>query len=165
MSKSFHNDDQYSATPGQLWNMLSTQGYWEEKYSTLGSSNLEWKEFSPGDTTLTVSSTREVDANLPAVAKKVIGETAVVTQTENWSRAGDKLTCAIEITTKGAPGGTTGTMDIEPHSDGARWKAAFEIKVPIPLVGKKLEGIMHDETEANFVKEKEFNDNWLSKNG
>jgi hypothetical protein len=30
------------------------------------------------------------------------------------------------------------------------------------MVGGKLEGLMLDETTANFKKEKEFNDSWLA---
>ena len=75
------------------------------KYDALGASNLQWKTFNASDDSLTVSSVREVAANLPSAAKKVIGETAEVTQTEKWTRSGDDLTCQISITTKGAPGG------------------------------------------------------------
>lgn len=162
MAKKFNNVDSYAASPDQIWAMLSDQSYWEEKYGSTGANNLEWQTFNAGDDTLTISSVREVAANLPSAAKKVIGETAVITQTENWTRAGDQLTCTISITTKGAPGGTEGTMSVKPSGDGSAWAADFEISVPIPLLGKKLEGVIHDETSNNFATEKTFNDKWLS---
>ena len=162
MSKKFNNVDSYDASPDQIWAMLSDQSYWENKYSQAGAQNLQWETFNAGEDTLTVSSVREVAANLPSAAKKVIGETAVVTQTENWTRSGDQLTCTISITTKGAPGGTEGTMSVKPSGNGSTWAADFEISVPIPLLGKKLEGIMNDETSANFATEKTFNDAWLA---
>ena len=69
---------------------------------------------------------------------------------------------ASDITTKGAPGGTDGTMSVKADGSGSTWSADFDIKVSIPLLGKKLEGIMLDETGENFVKEKAFNDEWLA---
>ena len=162
MSKKFNNVDSYAGTPDQVWVMLSDQSYWDGKYEALGASNLQWKTFNASDDSLTVSSVREVAANLPAAAKKIIGETAEVTQTENWRRSGDDLTCQITIATKGAPGGTEGTMTVTPSAGGCTWTSNFDIKVSIPLLGKKLEAVMLEETGGNFVKEKAFNDEWLA---
>ena len=145
-----------------MWEMLQDQGYWDAKYAALGATNLEWLEFNPTGDTLKVSSVRHVVANLPSAAKKVIGETAEVTQTEEWTRAGDELTAKIAIATKGAPGGFTGSSKISPTDTGSSWSTELDIKISIPLLGKKLESAAYDETGDNFIKEKEFNDKWIS---
>lgn len=162
MSKKFNNVDTYSASIDQIWAMLSDQSYWESKYTELGATNLQWKTFNVGESALTVSSVREVAANLPAAAKKVIGETAEITQTEEWTKDDNGLNCTISIATKGAPGGTDGTMTVKSVDGNATWTADFDIKVNIPLLGKKLEGVMFEETGQNFANEKVFNDNWLA---
>lgn len=161
MSKKFENIDTYNASVDALWAMLSDKQYWEDKYAAMGATDFEWKTFNAADDTLTVSSSRKVDANLPSAAKKIVGDKAEVTQTENWRREGDSLVCDISILTKGAPGGTTGQMRIEPSGTESRWSADFTISINIPLLGKKLEGVMYDETSVNFATEKEFNDRWL----
>ncbi|MDP3971839.1 MAG: DUF2505 domain-containing protein [Candidatus Nanopelagicales bacterium] len=163
MSKDFHNTDPYAGTPDQMWAMLSDQDYWQQKYDALGATDLQWHRFNADESTLAISSTRQVPANLPGFAKKIIGETALVTQSENWRRDGDQLACDIEITTKGAPGGTTGTMKVTPDGNGSTWTADFTIKVSIPLVGGKLENLMLNETQESFRAEKEFNDAWLAR--
>lgn len=162
MSDTFKNTDQYAATPDQLWAMLCDQSYWNAKYAALGATDVQWIQFEPGDAELTLSSTREVAANLPGFAKKVIGETASVTQTEHWKRNGDHLSCQIEIATHGAPGGTHGTMSVTPNPAGATWTADFETKIQIPFLGHKVEHLMHDETAETFRVEKQFNDSWLA---
>lgn len=162
MSKKFNNVDSYAGTPDQMWDMMSDQSYWASKYEALGATKLEWTTFNTGSEALTLSSVREVAANLPSAAKKIIGEKAVVTQVESWTRTGDELSCNIHIATKGAPGGTEGSMSITPAAGGCSWSADFDIKVSIPLLGKKLEGIMYDETVENFAKEKIFNEEWLA---
>lgn len=162
MSKAFTNTDQYAADLSQLWSMISDKSYWEAKYDAAGAENLTWHEFDANDESLTISSTRDVIASVPGFAKKVIGETAAVTQTENWTREEGRLSCEIQIATKGAPGGTTGTMIVEPKGNGCAWRADFQIKVSIPFVGGKLEGLMLEQTESSFASEKQFNDQWLA---
>lgn len=163
MTKKFTNTDQYAVPPAAIWGALTTQHYWDEKYAALGADNLEWIAFEAEPDALTVSSRRQVAANIPGFAKKIIGETAEVTQTEKWRREGDRLDCDIEIATKGAPGGTTGTMTVTPNAGGSAWSADFDIHVPIPLLGKKLEGMIQEETAGNFKAEKLFNDDWFKK--
>jgi hypothetical protein len=162
MAKKFKNTDPYSATTDQMWAMLSDQGYWTAKYEALGASNIVWEKFEASDDKITMKSVRDVPADLPGFAKKVIGETNVVTQEETYVRSGDTINQTIQINVKGAPGGTTGTMQIRPVGSGVEWSADFDIKVSVPMVGGKLEGIMQKETASNFVQEKQFNDNYLA---
>lgn len=163
MSKKFTNVDSYSATPDQVWAMVTDKNYWESKYAATGASNLEWKTFNADGDSLTISSVRDVAATVPKVAQKIIGDTAQITQTEKWTRNGDALTSEVEILTKGAPGGTNGTTTVKPSgSAGSTWSADMEIKVPVPLMGGKLEGIMHEEMGKSFAEEKVFNEQWLA---
>ena len=162
MTKHIDTVDQYAASTDQVWAMLQDQAYWDAKYAALGATNLEWLEFTPAGDTLKVSSVRHVVANLPTAAKKIIGPTAEVTQTEEWTRSRDELSANITVNTKGAPGGFTGSSKVSPSDAGSSWSTHFDIKISIPLLGKKLESAAYDETGDNFVKEKSFNDEWLS---
>ncbi len=165
MSKKFTNTDPYDATVDQLWEMISNQDYWVAKYESMGASNVTFTTFNADSGSLTVVNERDVPADLPSFAKKIIGETNHVTHTERWTRSGDQATCSIEIQVKNVPGGTTGTMEMKPSGAGSTWSADFNIKVSIPMVGGKLEGVMKDETASNFKQEKTFNDQWLADNG
>jgi hypothetical protein len=164
VSKKFTNTDPYDASIDQMWAMLSDQGYHQAKYEALGAGNISFTEFNADSSAITMKNERDVPADLPSFAKKIVGETNHVTQTERWTRSGDSASCSIEIQIKNVPGGTTGTMDINPTGSGCSWAADFTIKVGIPMVGGKLEGVMKDETASNFVKEKTFNDEWLASN-
>lgn len=162
MTKHIDTVDQYAASTDQMWAMLQEQAYWDGKYAALGATNLEWLEFTPAGDTLKVSSVRHVVTHLPSAAKKIIGETAEVTQTEEWTRSGDELSSKITIATKGAPGGFNGSSKIAPSDAGSSWSTELTIKITIPFLGKKLEAAAYDETGDNFVKEKAFNDTWLA---
>lgn len=161
MSKKFTNTDPYDATVDQMWAMLSEEGYWRAKYESMGAQNIVFPTFEASDTEITMVNERDVPADLPGFAKKIIGETNHVTQTEKWTRAGDAASATEEILVKNIPGGTTGTMKISPSGAGSSWAADFDIKVSIPMVGGKLEGVLKDETASNFKQEKVFNDQWL----
>lgn len=164
MSKKFTNTDPYDANVDQMWAMLSDQDYWTAKYESMGASNVTFTQFNAGEDALTVVNERDVAADIPSFAKKIVGETNHVTHTERWTRAGDSATCSIEIVVKNVPGATTGTMDIKPSGSGSSWAADFDIKVSIPMVGGRLEGVMKDQTADNFKQEKVFNDQWLADN-
>jgi hypothetical protein len=165
MSKKFTNTDPYRADVGSMWAMLCDQDYWRRKYESMGATAVEFQQFDATDTALTVRSTRNVPADLPGFAKKIIGDTNHVTQSERYTRTGDTIRCQIEIAVKNVPGGTTGSMVIRPTGDGCAWDADLDVKVNIPLVGGKLEGVIHKETANNFVQEKGFNDSWLAGRG
>lgn len=162
MAKKFTNSDPYAADVDGMWAMLSTQDYWRSKYESLGATNLSFDQFDASDSAVTMTCQREVPADLPGFAKKIIGETNHVTQTERWTRAGDSAQAEITIQVKNVPGGTTGRMEIKPAAGGTVWDADLDIKISLPLVGGKLEGVMLDETTSNFRQEKVFNDSWLA---
>lgn len=164
MAKKFTNTDHYDADLDAMWTMMTTQEWWKAKYESLGATNIEFHTFDTSDTSFTIVSERDVPADLPSFAKKIIGETNHVTQTEKWTRNADAANATIEILVKNIPGGTTGTMSITPSGSGTVWQSDFDIKVSLPLVGGKLEGVLKDETGSNFKQEKAFNDTWLVNN-
>jgi hypothetical protein len=162
VSTKFTNSDSYAADVDALWAMISNQDYWLTKYAALGATNVTVDQFDAGEQSLTVATQRDVPADLPGFAKKIVGDTNHVTQVERWTRSGDGAHCSVTIAVKNVPGGTTGTMDMRPDGDGTVWTANFDIKVGIPLIGGKFENLLRDETGANFRAEKPFNDTWLA---
>ena len=123
MSKKFTNTDPYDASIDQMWAMLSDQGYHQAKYEALGAGNISFTEFNADSSAITMKNERDVPADLPSFAKKIVGETNHVTQTERWTRSGDSASCSIEIQIKNVPGGTTGYMmqQVIDHQGGYRW--------------------------------------------
>jgi hypothetical protein len=162
VSKKFTNTDPYDATVDQMWAMITNQDYVKAKYESMGASNIVFTTFDVSDDSFTMVTERDVPADLPGFAKKIIGETNHVTQTEKWTRTGDSASATEEILVKNVPGGTTGTMQLSPSGTGSSWAADFQIKIGIPMVGGKLEGVMLEETGKNFKMEKAFNDTWLA---
>ena len=163
MATKISNTDRYAGTPEQLLDMMRTEEYWAAKYEALGADEFTLLEFRRDGDELEVRSRRVVPADLPSVAKKVIGDTNTVTQSEIWRPDGDAYACDFEVEIANVPGGMRGWMRIEPVGEAeSDWILEYSIKVGIPLVGGKLEGVMKDETKANLVKEFDFNSQWLA---
>lgn len=163
MSTKLSNTDRYPATPAQIMAMLQDPEYAPAKYQALGDIKFSVLEHSPSDGSLTVKVEREVDAGLPGAAKKVLGETNHLVQSENWVADGGGFAADMDIDSPGKPMKITATETIVPAGDAeADWTVIFDIKASIPLIGGKIERMVQDQTKESLVKEFEFNKGYLA---
>lgn len=155
--------DPYPATPDALIEMMRNREYVTAKYVALNDRKTEILQLDPTADGVIFKVDREVDANLPDIAKKVLGDTNQLVQSEVWKKSGSGYAAEVLIDSPGKPVKITGTMSIQPASPTtSTWTVDFEIKASVPLIGGKIEKIVADETQANLVKEYEFNKGWLA---
>lgn len=162
MAKKAGTNDLYPATPDQLIAMMGSREYFDAKYVALQDDEFKIlvHEATPNSVKLEVD--RVVQANLPAFAKKVLGETNRLVQRETWTQKGSGYHADVVIDSPGKPIAITGTMDITPKgATESMWKVDFVIKGSLPLMGK-VEEIVVKETQDNLVKEYAFNKKWLA---
>ena len=78
---------------------------------------------------------------MPSFAKKIVGDETNIVQEETWTSPthGD-----ITVTIPGKPGQMSGTASIAESGVGTVETISLTIKVNIPLVGGKLEGLIGD---------------------
>lgn len=162
MATKLSNTDHYNATPQQIMAMMQDPGYAGAKYTELGDVKFEVKSHEPDDNGLNVTVDREVNANLPDMAKKVLGEANQMVQSEVWRADGDSFVGNMTIDSPGKPITITATNVIKPAGDGSDWTVDFEIKASVPLIGGKIEKMVAEETKASLVKEFAFNQDWLA---
>ncbi|MCL2542408.1 MAG: DUF2505 domain-containing protein [Nocardioidaceae bacterium] len=76
---------------------------------------------------------------VPSFAKKIVGDTTTIVQTESWSSPshGD-----ITVTIPGKPGDMRGTAVLVEEDGVTTETVDLEIKVKMPLVGGKLEELI-----------------------
>jgi len=163
VSTKLTNTDPYPATPDQLMAMMQDPDYLTGKYTALGDVKFDVKTHDVHDNGVNIVVDREIPSNLPGFAKKIMGETNHMVQSETWRKDGDAYTAAINIDSPGKPIQIHGDMRISAVSDTeSHWVVNFDIKASIPLVGGKLEKVVEDETKQTLVKEFEFNKSWLA---
>lgn len=79
---------------------------------------------------------------VPSFAKKIVGDETNIVQEESWTSLthGD-----VTVTIPGKPGEMTGTAVLVPTADGGTVETVtLTVKVKIPLVAGKLEGLIGD---------------------
>ena len=78
---------------------------------------------------------------LPSFAKKFVGDEINIVQTETWSSATEGQ---IRMTIPGKPGEMKGSTRLSESGGVTTHSVDLDIKVGIPLVGGKIEGLIAD---------------------
>lgn len=78
---------------------------------------------------------------LPSFATKFVGDEINLVQTEHWS---DIENARVEVVIPGKPGQMTGTVKLTESGGVTTERVEMDIKVGIPLVGGKIEGLIAD---------------------
>ena len=78
---------------------------------------------------------------IPSFAKKFVGDEINIVQQESWTSATD---ADITVTIPGKPGEMTGTATLGESGGVTTETVDLTIKVGIPLVGGKIEGLISD---------------------
>ena len=97
---------------------------------------------------------------IPGFAQKFVGDTINIVQSESWSSPtqGD-----ITITIPGKPGEMSGTAVLVASGSGTVETVDLTVKVNIPLVGGKLEGLIAGLLEKALVAENTVGRDWLTR--
>jgi uncharacterized protein YndB with AHSA1/START domain len=96
---------------------------------------------------------------LPSFATKFVGDEIQLVQTEQWSSATD---ASVEIVIPGKPGQGTGTLRLSEAGGTTTESVEIDVKVGIPLVGGKLEGMIVDLVRKALKSENEVGRRYLA---
>jgi hypothetical protein len=163
MSKKISRVDKYEASAEAILAMLQDRDYVDAKYQALGDISTSVETFETTDDGLSLKVDRQVPADLPGFAKKIMGDTNRIVQTENWGPVGEGSSCDLKIEFPGKPLHVTGKLDVNPTGDSTSdWVVNMEISASVPLVGGKLEDVVKKETLQSLDKEYAFNQEWLA---
>jgi hypothetical protein len=115
---------------------------------------------APAADVLAMLRQRQNTSDAPGPARKVIGDSVETIQREEWQSAS---TARFDISIPGKPGHLRGRIDLVDNGDGTsteRFDA--EVKVNIPLVGGKLEGLIGKVLGSGLRRERETGLRWLA---
>lgn len=89
----------------------------------------------------TVTIERTQPAEMPDFVKKLTGETVQVRQTEQWGQPGDdgSRTADIKVSMVGQPAEMLGTAVLSETDSGSQFTLSGDVKVSIPIIGRKIE--------------------------
>jgi Protein of unknown function (DUF2505) len=152
-----------NATPDQAFALSTDRQYRAEVCQATHALDYGIDISQRDDGTVTVIVRRTMPAEVPDFAKRFLGETVDVIQTENWAAAdaSGQRRGQLTLKIKDQPAGMTGTVALDKLGDGARVSIRGTVKVSIPFVGKKMEPEIAKGILAAIDKEQEVADRWL----
>ena len=156
----FEHTLRYDASPAEVFAMLG-DAVFRERVCEAQHVSEATVEIDGVDDTMTVSiDQRRPSDGIPSFAKKFVGDTIHIAQREEWSSATDAV---LDVTIPGKPGHMKGTITLRPDGDGTVETVSGELKVHIPIVGGKIEGLVIELFEHALVAEQRIGKNWLAR--
>jgi uncharacterized protein YndB with AHSA1/START domain len=148
----------------RVFALLTQPDFLERKFTAGGAKDVSVDHEDLPDGKVRVTSRRHVTVDLPGFAKKFIQPTNALLQVETWDVAGPGETrvCHYRVDVQGVPSHIDGTVTLTPEGDKTRQDVVAKVKVSIPLVGGKLEGLAVDSGKKLLADEADFTNNELA---
>lgn len=155
----FEHTLRYDASPAEVFAMLG-DAVFRERVCEAQHVSEATVEIDGVDDTMTVSiDQRRPSDGIPSFAKKFVGDTIHIAQREEWSSATDAV---LDVTIPGKPGHMKGAITLRPDGDGTVETVTGELKVHIPIVGGKIEGLVIELFEHALEAEQRIGKTWLA---
>jgi hypothetical protein len=155
----FEHTLRYDAPPKAVFAMLGDAVFREQVCEAQHTSESTATVDGVDDTMSVTVDQRRPAEGIPSFAKKFVGDTIHIVQREEWSSATD---AKLEVGIPGKPGHLHGTITLRPDGDGTIETVSGEIKVHIPLVGGKIEGLIAELLEHALRAEQRVGTAWLA---
>ena len=109
--------------------------------------------------TVTIDQVRPTDG-VPSFAKKFVGSEVHIVQHEQWT---SRQEAALEVAIPGKPGDMRGTIRLADAEGGVTETVHVDIRVSLPLVGGRIEGLIADLLTQALEAENRVGREWLSR--
>jgi uncharacterized protein YndB with AHSA1/START domain len=157
----FRTELSYDASPDEVFAMLSDPAFREQVAEAQEVVSVEVRLTPTEDGFSLVSDQVQNTQGLPAIAKKIAGDTTRAVIEEEW---GSRTSGSVSITAPGKPTSADGTIRLAPDGDGTVEIVELDVRVKVPLVGGKLEKLMADSIEEGYRVEHTVGRAWLEDN-
>jgi hypothetical protein len=152
----------YDASPADVFAIMSDPSFRESACEQTHALSYDVSVTDDGDDVV-VRVAREMPTDqVPDFAKKFVGSTLTVIQIETWHPAAmdGSRTADVNGEIKGTPAGFTGTAAITGGTDKTVQSIDLDVKVSVPLIGKKIEPFIAQAIEAALSKEQKLGQAW-----
>jgi hypothetical protein len=156
----FEHVNHYAAGPDAVLAMLTEPAFRDQVCVRQGALDHDVDVRGEGAGAVVLIARTQSLEGAPSVATKVAGDTVRIVQREEW-RTPTTADFAMEI--PGKPGRLDGGIVLRDNGDGTTDQLfSGEVKVNVPLLGKKLEQMIASILERALVKEGQVGASWLA---
>lgn len=160
MAKRLTHDNTYDAPLAAVAAMLADRSYRDE-VSAAQTSVRTTVEIEGSGAGMSVLVDQVQPAHgIPGFAKKFVGDEINIVQRETWTA---EDSADLHVTIPGKPGEMTGTIALTGSGGTTTYTVDVEIKVGIPLVGGRIEGLIGDLLHKALRAEEKVARDYLSR--
>jgi uncharacterized Zn-binding protein involved in type VI secretion len=155
----FTHELTYDAPPADVRRMLADPAFRQRVCDAMRSVRTEVSIADAGAGLDVVVDQTQPARGIPAFARSVVGDEVRVVQRETWTDAsGGSFTVEIP----GKPAAFTGTVALAAEGAGTVQTVTGDVKVKIPMLGGRLEGLVGDMLRAALQTEHRVGRAWLA---
>jgi uncharacterized protein YndB with AHSA1/START domain len=161
-----HAESHFAAEPDAVAAMLVDEEFLRQWCEETKSSDVSVTvSGGSGGTPRTARTSRAFPTDaFPSFVRSFVGDSLVIEQTDTWEPAGDgSWNGTSDVSTVGAPARLRATARLEPEGGGGggtRQVVDGEVKASVPLVGGKVEQIMHERVLAALRVQERLAADW-----
>ncbi|HEU0287646.1 MAG TPA: DUF2505 domain-containing protein [Nocardioidaceae bacterium] len=155
---------EFDADPDRVFAMLCDQAWREEVCRATHAIDYS-VSVEKSDGTVTVRTTRVLPAEIPEPFKSMVGDRIEIVQVETWPAEPDSdgtRRAEVDMQISKQPASMTGTITLQPNGSGARRAVNGDIRVKIPLLGRRIEPEIAKAVRAALDKEQQSARTYLS---
>jgi hypothetical protein len=141
MSTTVKQELTYDAPAKEVAEMLWDPSFREQVCDAMATTRKVVTVGPDGGGTKVVIDMDQPAAGIPGFARKFVGDQINIVQTEQWS---DEHHAQVDVVIPGKPGHMSGTAELRESGGTTTETVQLEIKVNIPIVGGKIEGLIAD---------------------
>ena len=157
----FRTELSYDASPDEVFAMLSDPAFREQVAQAQDVVSVDVRVTLSEDGFSLVNDQVQNTKDLPAIAKKIAGDTSHAIISEEWQ---SRTSGSVTISTPGKPSSASGTIRLAPDGDGTVEIVELDVRVKVPLIAGKLEKLMADQIESGYRLEHAVGRAWLQDN-
>jgi hypothetical protein len=159
MATRIQHDLTYDAPKADVARMLTTQEFREQVCEYMGVLRWDVTVQADGDATEVTIEQVQTAQGIPSFAKKFVGDEIEIVQRETWQTPDE---ASVHVTIPGKPGSMQGTATLSESGGVTTESVDLTIKVNIPLVGGKIEGLIADMLRKALEAENTVGRHYLS---
>ncbi|MDP9444791.1 MAG: DUF2505 domain-containing protein [Actinomycetota bacterium] len=132
----------YDAPPDDVFAMICDPGFRDKVCAESGAQSYDVAVERVGTgPRVRVHRVMPLPADVPHVARKLVGDSIQIVQTEEWGPAqpDGSRTATLTVEVPGKPATMRGAIRLLPRGAGSQESVEGDVKVSVPLVGRKLE--------------------------
>jgi hypothetical protein len=153
---------EYDHPPADVFAMFTDADYVRARAEATGGRDIEAAVETNGDT-VEITNSRSIAADVPSFARSMVGDSIRINETHIWGPAAEgSREGTFEVKFGTVPVTLRGRLKLVPDGAGAIATLEGQIKATVPLVGRKIEQLVHDQVAAALVIEQELGTSWLA---